>query len=305
MPYLKRPLIGSDLIINGDTGALLVEPTTTLSGIYGNGSDGAWHLTSNATLAKSLYEFASLKIDEGVVLSAPQWWVDLIPVVEIRCQTPIVLNGSIAADAVTAAATPFGSPLNLRETRGGSYNEHGVGPILSGQYEWGEEFFDLFPILGGGNSTHRSWVALDEWVESAAIGYAEYACDGDPASCVLSGFEWPHVVGMDRPYRFAAGGGGSADSGNDGFGGGNGGGVLLIRAPSIVFGAGSAITARGGDASTDGTNHDAGGGGGGHVEIWTSTPLSPAEQSRISAAGGAGDTNGYAGLDGVRIFEVI
>ena len=308
MSYRKRYIMGTDVVTNAQTGALLVEPTTTTPGLLGDGSDDAWHLTSNATMAKSLYQFTSLEIDEGVVLSAPSWAADLITLVELRCQTPIVLNGSISADAVTAAAVPFDTPLDFRATGGNGDIEGeqgGVGPVLSGQYTAGEELFDFYPILGGGNAGHPSFVGQEADGEGVVVGYRDYLCFGDPASVLLGGFDFRIVVGMDRPYRFAAGGGGSCDSDIDGSGGGSGGGILLIRAPGIIFGPNASISARGGDASTDGTNHDAGGGGGGHVELWTQAALSPAEKARILVTGGEGDANGYSGLDGVTIYEVF
>ena len=274
-------------------------PNTKPLNVLGDGSDGAWHLTSNVTMAKSLYQFTSLEIDEAVVWSAPQWWVDLIPVVEIRCQTPIVLGGSIRADAVTAVRD-YGSFIPTGGNA--SYPQNGQGPTLINPSTDDVDFLGLYTIAGAGNSSHQALLA-GGWLSPILPGYSSGYISGDPADYLDDG---PATfIGQGRPFRFAAGGGGSMDSGNDGSGGGNGGGLLLIKAPGIIFGPNALITAQGGDASTDGTNHNAGGGGGGHVELWTQTPLSPADKAKISAVGGSGDANGFAGLDGVRIFEVI
>lgn len=299
MSYRKRPIMGTDVITNGQTGALLVEPTTTISNLLGDGSDDAWHLTSSATMAKALYQFTSLEIDEGVVLSAPQWWIDLIPVVEIRCQTPIVLNGSIAAGNVTGwnnwgTIAPTG--------RDSSYPRNGQGPALIAPSTDDVDFLGLYTIAGAGNSSYASRLG-GGWLSPVLPGYSDSYLTSDPSSYITD--DPVTFIGIDRPFRFAAGGGGSCDSGADGSGGGNGGGILLIRAPGIIFGPNASITARGGDASTDGTNHNAGGGGGGHVELWTQAALSPAEKARILVSGGAGDVNGFNGLDGVTIYEVF
>jgi hypothetical protein len=265
----------------------------------GDGSDDAWHLTSNATMAKALYQFTSLEIDEGVVLSAPQWWVDLIPVIEIRCQTPIVLNGSIVADNVTGV-NEWGT---IRPSRGdSSYPRNGQGPALIAPSTDDVDFLGLYTIAGAGNSSYPAQLAGD-WLSPVLPGYSGSYISNDPATYVTG--DPVTFIGVDKPFRFAAGGGGSCDSGGDGSGGGNGGGILLIRAPGIIFGPNASITARGGDASTDGTNHNAGGGGGGHVELWTQAALSPAEKARILVSGGAGDVNGFNGLGGVTIYEVF
>ena len=299
MSYRKRPIQSTDIMVNRDTGALLVEPTTMTAGVFGDGSDDSWHLTSNATMAKSLYQFRSLTIDEAVAWSAPPWWVDLIPVIEIRCQTPIVLNGNIAADGITGW-NQWGTIL---QTGGvSSYPRNGQGPALIAPSTDDVDFLGLYTIAGAGNDNYASQLG-SSWLSPVLPGYSGGYLIGDPATYLIADPET--FIGTDRPFRFAAGGGGSVDSANDGSGGGNGGGILLIRAPGIVFGANSSIAARGGNASTDGTNRDAGGGGGGHVELWTKTQLSPAEKARVSVAGGLGDSSGFNGLNGLAIFEVI
>ncbi len=276
-------------------------PNMSNAFLFGDGGDGDLHLQTNATIAKARYDLASLEIDAGVVWSAPQWWVDLIPVIEIRCLTAVILNGEVRADGVSGANS-HGSIVPTGGGRPGSANSRGYGVNLIAANCDDQDYTGLYNICGAGNSSYPACPA-GMWVDWSLLpGYADgWAQNPEDIKTV----EPDTFVGRDRPFRFAVGGGGSKDSGGDGSGGGSGGGILLIKAPAVVFGSSAKITARGEDASADGTNHDAGGGGGGHVEIWTRTPLSGSDRSRCQVAGGAGDANGYAGLDGVRIFEVV
>lgn len=271
---------------------------------FGDGSDGDLEILQGEVLleGKALWQFASLILGPGTWLKTAGWNHGQ-PVVEIRCRTPIVLNGCIHAgySAWWTGTEWAGQPALPGEC--------GMPPILGTP----GGSFPILPIAGGGHS-HVTLLLEDV----PPFPYVDWTSAGDPKDILVDpDYDFRHLVGPGRPYRFCAGCmSGYGDDGTGGSGeGGKGGGILLIHAPSIVFGEVGYIFANGESAQgfpgstggeepeEDGHGH---GGGGGYVEIATRTPLTEAQRDHVQAEGGSGfGEGGHGGLPGVSVFVVV
>jgi hypothetical protein len=276
--------------------------TTNLPEHFGNGSDGALHLQANATMDQGEYHLSSLTIDEGITWQAPKWSVDFIPIVILRCRTPIVLNGKISASGVTAYLDASG---NLVDTAAAARS--GYGPSLGdGAYPG-----PLFSFVGGGSLSHTAMVY--ESATERSLGYTAAQINSyENGSSIWKGMNREVLVGPTGLYRYGAGGGGSTEAGqtNPGIGGG----ILILCAPAIRFGANAAIEAKGISAAVIAGQNGSGGGGGGHIECWTRTALSDIDWAKVSVAGGSGSAAGAgampglaggSGLDGFKIRKPV
>src|SRR5690606_20250829 len=54
---------------------------TPLPSEFGDGSDGDLHLVTTATMTKAIYQFQSLRIDEGMTWHVPTWETAMIPTI--------------------------------------------------------------------------------------------------------------------------------------------------------------------------------------------------------------------------------
>jgi hypothetical protein len=261
---------------------------TPLEKIFGDGSDGDLVIGVSAEMASQEYNLRSLTIDAGADWDVPNWagrYTPFIPI--IRCQTPIVLNGSIRANGVTA-------PYN--QGGGGTYSyvvgAGAVAPSIA------DNIADrAWYVFAGGGSGGASAQVYEP--NGPVVGYSASAIpSGVNAASIFFG-DRADLVGPDKPFRVGVGGlGGDNDDIPPAVPSGGGGGAILIYAPGIVFGAGATIEAKGAAAEAN----NGGGHGGGYVEISTLDPIASADKAKVSVAGSAGNGTGGDGLDGFANF---
>jgi hypothetical protein len=277
-------------------------PATKLAWQFGDGSDGELHLSASGNPTKAEYNFTALTIDAGVTWAQQLWAAQGFSHVIIRCQTPIVLNGSLSADAVACtgmtgwqanggwnAGVPYGLAPAEDAISGGyaGWSRHilpiqggptmNSGNIYVGSYE-GYEYYptDLYNALKATDSSNDVRRSSGTWSTRAAI-----------------------QVGPDRRFLFAAGCGGGADGNEMTEFGGNGGGAWIIYATAVTFGAAAGVTARGSDGDADAVGSGCGGGGGGSVQFYTTQDIAVGDLAKCDVSGGSGTGVAYDGHAGL------
>ena len=286
---------------------------------FGDGSDGAMVISADAYMAQAEYNLVSLTVDATKVWSAPKWSVDFLPIITVRCQTPIVLDGAIRANGVTGFVS---GPRTVTDTgavdAGGG---DGMPPAIYGPVDSPEAATaflpgEILPIPGGADGAAAGVSYLVYPASSGLIfptpPYTRFDVNSAAGDSIWdSNFARDDMVGPGKPYRYCAGCGGA---GFDAAGyGGGGGGILLIYAPAIIFGANADIQSEGaaGGAGEGGAGPGGGGGGGGYVELVTRVAVSTSDWAKVSVDGGAlgagydGAPDGFAGGTGHRIRRVV
>lgn len=279
-------------------------PATKLAWQFGDGSDGELHLSASGNPTKAEYNFTALTIDAGVEWAQQLWATQDFSHVVIRCQTSIVLNGSLAADGVACAGMSgwqpnggwrVGPPFGLAPT------EDAINGSSAG---WSRH---ILPIQGGpaANSGY-SYVGSYETNPYFPIDLYYNIFANDSVSDVRNtSATWATraaaQIGPDRRFLFAAGSGGGADGNEMAEYGGNGGGAWIIYAPAIIFGAAASITARGSDGDTDALGSGCGGGGGGSVQFYTTQEVAAGDLAKCDVSGGSGTGSAYDGHAGLVI----
>ncbi len=255
---------------------------------YGNGSDGAFHATSNMTLPGGVYNYTSFTIDAGVTVQAAGG-----DSLVIKCTGPVTINGTLSVDG------DAGNP-------GQTFVTFGTGGIgHAGGYNGGNGVFHPStgqipgnPGMGpGGGQGGLSW--------GGGSG-AGHATTGVSATGGNGGAAYGTAT-LSPPLGGSGGGGGSGGNNCGSGGGGAGGGIIAIRTSStLTLGLSGAITSNGGDGGSDGTGNCGAGGGGSGGSIWIQVG-SLVNNGIISAQGGTGgsstagaqfNSTGGAGADG-------
>ncbi len=229
-------------------------------GIYGDGSDGALHVTSGTTQIAKVSYFTTIVVDVGAVLNCNEFLV--------VATTSIIINGTVdgaGANAVSATGGIGGSDgYGATGGNGAALAAGGAGSSAS----------DLYAGGAGGNGG-----ASTVSVHAGGLSIV-------PGAFFIPPFRFP-LGGLFQTYLTAfglGGGGGGGDATHAGGGGGGGGGIIYLAAPRIII-AGTATVAGGnGAAKTGGTAGDGGGGGGG--VIWLVSDVPALIAGTVTAAGG-------------------
>jgi len=270
---------------------------------FGDGSDGHAHYTiaggATQLLPKAEMQYASLEIDAGVTLKQKQWKNDLSPVCRIYCRTPIVLNGVLSVSEVVCSVARVNnmSPGVLGENQGGFFNGPGEPPIGDG--------YPIFPIAGGGSiggGSHVTWADDFPGYSADVVPSGGGGADGDSIFIGDRGV----LIGPNKMFRYCAGCGGATGDQP----GGTGAGIIIVTAPSIIFGANGGVEAMGGDGFGDGENAGSAGGGGGYIETNTRIAIAAGDIAKLDVSGGAGSVgaggnDGGAGTDGHVVRRLI
>jgi len=294
-------VLANSIVANGVTlNPVQSTGANSVSGIFGDGSDGSvvldgiatvpWATLSNNTytMTRDAYT-ASLTVGPNATL---------IPFgFKTYCQGSVTNNGTIRANGANAIdgtggnASPSGSI--------GAGKVGGNGDVSNGT-AGGQGTFGVGNGGAGGNGARGTGgagitaVLTANWmlrnVQSILIGSAAYAS----------------VV---RAISGGSGGsGGGGDGTSKGGGGGAGGGLIVFIARSFTNGASGIISAIGGDGSTAASGNCGGGGGGGGGAILIYTISTATNNGTTSVGGGRGGggsgsgTNGAAGSSGSVLF---
>lgn len=276
---------------------------------FGDGSDGALTISSNANPSQAEYNLTSLTIDAGVTWAQQLWSTQYFPFVTVRCQSPIILNGTLSADGVACSSSGFTWAGNGGWRNGPPY---GVAATLwANNGSNGAESINILPIQGGPAASDGSAyiTCLGQAADFPTDLYtASYKTLGG-ASRRRNTADWEArakaQIGFGRRFVIAAGAGGSADGSTMTEYGGNGGGAWIIYAPAIIFGASGSITATGGDGDSGGVGAGTGGGGGGSIQTYTLSELSAADKAKCDVSGGTGTGSAENGDDGLLINRIL
>ncbi len=263
----------------------------------GNGSDGALHIQVDTEMAQSEYNLTALTIDADCtwephkpVRGTSYQVADYIPIVTIRCLTPIVLNGTISMSGLTQIIA-----LN-------NMNALGYGPAAFGHNILPAAYNYAGGGVGGGNPDPKVW----DGNNTSLAGY------DDDFIALHAEDEWigglprhpffEKWIGPNRPFRHGLGGIGAAgESSYFTIYGGRGGGHIEVYAPDIISGGTPGIFAVGEDG-TEATFEDdpgfgGGGGGGGTVLLFTmALPRTMWFGTTNPGAGGYGDDGSGPGV---------
>jgi len=252
----------------------------------GTGSDGAYHATSNTTLAGGVYNFTTFTIDAGVIVEV----TGSNPLM-IHCNGQVLINGTLSANG--------GNGQN-----GVTYSTFGAGGVgVAGGQNGGNGVFtasggpfDGFDGSGqGGTNTKGS-----QW---SGGGGAGYAINGLGCGHSSGGFGGLAYGSNDVSDLFAGSGGGGGSGGNNcGSGGGGAGGGVIVIHSGISIVVNGIISSNGGNGGSDGSGSCGGGGGGSGGVIWLASP-SITHDGLLSAVGGQGGSstnigNPYYGVGG-------
>lgn len=228
----------------------------------GTGADGAYNPGSSTTLPDGTYNYTSVNIASGIVITFSN--------VIIKCTGTVTIDGSLNGDSQGSA----GGPANY------VYQGHGQDGQGTGK--------------GGGGSGCRVG-----WCTASGGGGAGYGSVGT-AGTVGDGYcAFPGYAGISfgdiqlSSINLGSGGGAGgyqAEPGRYGGAGGYGGGAIKIMARNFVLTGG--IYARGGNG---GAGAYAGGGGGSGGTIWVRTDKLIATGGSILATGGSGGSNTKSG----------
>lgn len=232
---------GQVLIASMDT-----QPSS-ISGNYGDGSDGAITISIDTTSTRDMY-YSSLIVNLGTVLSTNGFRV----FVAGQC----VISGTIdnsghnAVGNVSTGATPGGigsiggytTPTSVTGHGGNAPNGAG-GPSTTGL---------LGNNVHGGNGTGGSGGTYN------TVGANSGGIKALPTAILCAVLDATSGTPIWNGISGGAGGGANQTA----TGGGGGGGVIMLAAASIEVASSGVISARGGNGASDLSNGSGGGGGG-------------------------------------------
>ncbi|MCB9575110.1 MAG: hypothetical protein H6709_23795 [Kofleriaceae bacterium] len=244
----------------------------------GDGSDGAYAPTSSGTLAGGVYDFTTVSIPAGVVIT-------------VTGAEPLQLRatGAVTIDGTLTARGGDGQPGVTFSNLGA----HGVG--VAGGANGGDGAFDpsAGPLPGVNGGGAGAGVAGGGW---GGGGGASHATLGAASGATSGGTAGPTYASLDVGVLAGGSGGGGGSGGNNcgSGGGGGGGGAIRIQAASITVNG--AIIASGGNGGSDGTGNCGGGGGGSGGAVWLAAPaVTFGGGAAVDVAGGAGGTSTIGG----------
>ena len=253
---------------------------------YGDGHDGALNVVAGQTVyIDSSKQYSSINIAAGAVVTVAPWNGTSGGDIEIQCNGPIVINGTIQA-----SATGYRGGVGDTNT-----NMYYPGPIegMQGESYTGSQAYSPTNNYGGGGGYYG---VLYGRITAAAGG--SYGTKGTEECCnPMQGL--PASAGdtygdqeLTTLYRGSGGGGGDLGSA-----GGRGGGIIKLVAPEINI-SGS-ISADGGS----GGKYFAGGGSGGSILLIGDNISISGNVSANGGQGGsfAGGSGGNGGNGRIRI----
>jgi hypothetical protein len=270
--------------------------------LFGTGVDGS--IVTGATI-DGWKQLASLYLSGTTTLTPSQWIATAqTPGLILFSQNPVmILNGAkVSGDGLGITGLTGSTGIGSLGGNGGCGGAGGGGGGSASGNGGG---------LGGGRT---SWLA--PWsptgAGSAGVGGGSSTAGGpgqpETISATTPIFPNEREI-MSILCIGAAGAGGGGDGTNTGGAGGNGGGIVIIRAPSILIGSGSSVTANGtaGGGNTVG-NIGGGGGGGGGTAILQAFFVN--QNGTFLASGGAhgnghGGTSKAGGAGGAGLFASV
>jgi hypothetical protein len=238
----------------------------------GTGADGAYHATSNTTIAGGTYNFTSFTIDQFTTVNV----TGPAPLV-IYCSGPVLINGMLNASGGNG-------------TDGITSDTNGVGGIgVAGGYNGGDGVYSSTtgPLPGQTGMGPGGGGMGDGW---SGGGGAGYSMPGD-SSHGVGGFGGPaYSTAQLVPFYAGSGGGGGSGGYSCGSGGGGaGGGIIEIHScTSITVGFNASILANGGNGGSDGSGNCGGGGGGSGGTIFLLTSGTFTNNGTLAAIPGIG-----------------
>jgi hypothetical protein len=275
-----------------------------ISGVYGNGSDGAQTFdgmttilglvpsNSTYTLTRDIF-LASSTINMGVSIITDGY--------RIFCNGTLTNNGTIQWNGNNAVLNTAGAALSnasssfLGSNTGSAGGAGGASNGTAGSNQSNSPLALGATGGAGGNGTGGSSgkAAGTVSTRTTQLGSIQYL----PA--MTQGFYFS-ASGLMTVLGGTGGGGGGGDTVNDGGGGGSGGGVVLLSV-HLFAGTGNiqALGGNGGNGASLGTNCGSGGGGGGGGILITSSSISAgaiAGQTLSVAGGTAGTPTGLGAM---------
>jgi len=272
-------------------------------GTFGDGSDGAGHITSGSTSASSMHVFSTLLIDSGGTYQTASW--------TILASSTCTNGGIISDDGPAASGSTGGTALGgNRGNLGGGSSAGANGRATTGAglaASGGSGYIGGNGATGGASSSQAGGSG-----GTATAAYGGTYGVMRTAQAALYGKIFPNNSGAwANPFGGAGGGGGGCTVGSGtataGAGGAGGGGVALgCRAYNGTGGRLGAYGGKGSDASgTTGTGNAGGGGGGGGGYAAIVTNLISALGTFACTGGapgnaaGSGASNGNTGSSGL------
>ena len=220
---------------------------------FGNGSNGALHVTADSSIIGGEYQFTSFNIPAGVTLSV----IGSNPL-QIRC------TGSVSISGILQANGGNGND-GITYISGGN---GGIGVAGGGNGGNGSFSSGSGPINGTDGSYTGAGGMGAGWSGGGGAGHA----NSGASSGGVGGFGGPNFGANTLPgFEPGAGGGGGSGGYDCGAGGGGaGGGYISIFAPDVTIGATGMVSCKGGNGGSDGTGNCGGGGAGSGGAIWIS-----------------------------------
>ncbi len=264
----------------------------------GNGSDGALHIQTDTEMAQGEYNLTSLTIDTGSTWAPnkpasrglPTEVADYVPIVIIRCLTPIILNGIISMSEVTRCM---------------SYTD--MNPLINGPVAFGYNATPRAYNYSGGGAVGPGDTPIWEGANTSLVGFNDdFASLSAIDEWEGGGGQWPRQfyerwIGPNRPFRHGLGGVGRQGLMQySNIYGGRGGGHIEIYAPDIVGSGEPSVYAQGEDGQNgdyeDFDGFGSGGGGGGTILLFTMA--TPRTMYAFGVTPGMGGSSDYGGGPG-------
>ena len=252
----------------------------------GSGADGAFSPAASANLTGGTYNFTSVNIPAGVVITV----IGSQPLI-INCMGNVQIDGTLRAngnnggDGVTYVTFGAGGT----GVAGGSDGGNGVFSPSIGPLDGSDGF-------GPGGGGHGSG-----WSGGGGGGHENAGGTAGPNGGT-GGTAYGNAQ-LTPVYGGSGGGGGSGGYNCGSGGGGGGGGVILINAcVTVTIGASGMIQANGGNGGSDGGGNCGSGGGGAGGSIWVVAPtiVNSGTVQVLGGVGGASTIGGspYFGVGG-------
>lgn len=240
------------------------------NGIYGDGSDGTYTVSSSAPLTRDTY-YENLTVAAGATLTTAGY--RLFVRNTLTCNGTIANNGENGTNGSSSGATTYGGSGALASgypTNVGIGGAGGNGSIGTGTT--GNSPSTTYSLGGDGGASTNSTEGGSTSVGAFRTSDLRWL----PSAILLS----------DQNGNTFGGGGGGGGSAAGGSGSGGGGGGLVFIAANKILGTGSIQANGGAGGNSSSIAGDAAGGGGGGVVI----VISNANAITPVALGGAGGT---------------
>lgn len=277
-----------------------------LESLFGDGSDGALHVTSGTTTLSASKQYSSILVDAGTVLDSRAF--------KVLCQGTCTINGSWtcngsnASDGSAATGGGVGSAVSSSDVGGTNVGTAGAsgttGAGAQATASTGES--NSWSGATGGTGGASGLGSGGAGVTSRGAGTTtqrglQIFYFGTPLTGATT------LKGGTPGTGGGSGGGDGSGSGGGGGGGGHGGGVLYGCVKDLVVGSAGIVQAKGGNGGNGGNGGGTncggggtGGGGGGGVVMLVYETITVTAGGAINAvAGTTGATVGQKTGTGV------